>query len=262
MTTADTTLFAHKTIASKGYVLTFDGNQKITAYNGSFEEPAANAFSIVQAQDCPFRTPTCEDSCYIHNLEKFQPELHKLYKRNSSEIRALLETRFRYEVAYDVADWITENAKGGFRWHVSGDVFSDSYAEWIADVVSWSPTVQHWIYSRSFPFLGPLLHIDNLTVNVSADKDNYWLARRFADEYKLRVCYLTVEGEVPDDLKEGDIIFPDYGLRGVGQKPFEFRNDSEWWQNLKGEHKKMVCPVDLYGKSEKVRCGVCTKCIE
>jgi hypothetical protein len=168
----------------------------------------------------------------------------------------------KYTVAQDVGAWITKNSPGGFRWHVSGDIFSLGYARWIAEVVEWSPEVPHWIYTRSFPFLRPLLNIDNLTVNLSADKDNYWLARRYADKHDLRVCYLTVEGEVPPDLREGDVIFPDYALRGVGQRPFDFRSDSEFWQRLEGRQRKMVCPVDIYGKSEQVRCGPCRKCIE
>lgn len=262
MTTAKTTEFTYEILESHGYTITFDGNSKITAGNGDFDHPKANALSLVQAQDCPFRTPTCDSSCYVHNLEEFQPEIHNFYKRNSREIRTLLDDVYCYDVAQDVADWITKNAAGGFRWHVSGDVFSWEYAEWIAEVATRSPDVNHWIYTRSFPLLAPLVQVENLEVNLSADKDNYWLARRYADQYGLRVCYLTVEGEVPDDLREGDVIFPDYALRGVDQKPFDFRGHSAFWQSLKGREKKMICPVDIYGKSEKIRCGPCRKCIE
>jgi hypothetical protein len=263
MTTAATTEFALERIKSHGYTIAFDGNQKVTAGNGTFEEPVANSISLVQSQDCPFSTPTCDDSCYVHQLEKYHPEIHNHYKRNSAEIRALLvDDRNIYKVALDIADWITKNCAGGFRWHVSGDIFSYDYADWIASVVTWSPDVQHWIYTRSFPFLNPILDVPNLTVNLSADKDNYWLARRYANEHNLRVCYLTVDGEVPGDLREGDVIFPDYALRGVDEKPHTFREGSEWWKGLKTGQRKMVCPVDVYGKSDKVRCGPCSKCID
>lgn len=263
MTTAAKTEFTFETLESHGFTLVFDGNQKITAGNGTFEEPAANAFSLVQAKDCPFRTPTCDDSCYVHNLEKFQPDIHDHYKRNSENIRILMDDIHCHDVAWDVGAWIEKNCKGGFRWHVSGDIFSADYADWIGGVVYNSPSVEHWIYTRSFPFIHPhLTELPNMTVNLSADKDNYWLARRYADEHDLRVCYLTVDGEVPDDLKDGDVIFPDYALRGVGQRPFNFRSESKWWQVLEGRNRKMVCPVDVYGKSEKVRCGPCRKCID
>lgn len=261
MTTAKTTEFTYQTLTAYGFTFVFDGNQKITAGNGSFEDPAANAFSLVQAVECPFRTPTCDSSCYVHNLEKFQPEIHDFYKQNSATIHAVLESKYASNVARAVGSWIEDNCHGGFRWHVSGDIFSLEYSKWIALVAMFSPTVNHWIYTRSFPWIEPLLNSPNLTVNLSADKDNYWLARRYADKHGLRVCYLTINGEVPDDLQEGDVIFPDYALRGVGQKPFEWRNDSEWWKSLPGRNKKMTCPVDVYGKSEQVRCGPCRKCL-
>lgn len=264
MTTAKTTEFTYEQIEVEGLVFTFDGNQKITAGNGTFEEPAANAFSTVQVLDCPWSTPTCSSSCYVHNLEKFQPEIHQFYKDNSAAIRSAIEvfaSPTYYAVVEAFAKWIRENAAGGFRWHVSGDVFDSNYASFIVDVCKRSSEVNHWIYTRSFNYLKYLVEAPNLVVNLSADKNNYWLARWHAEKYDLRVCYLTIDGEVPEDLQEGDVIFPDYGLRGVDKKPFEFRNDSEWWQGLTGLQKKMVCPTDVYGKSDKVRCGPCKKCL-
>lgn len=266
MTTAKTTAFTYEVLEVAGYTFVFDGNQKITADNGTFEEPKANAFSTVQIKDCPWSTPTCQASCYVNNLEKFQPEIHDFYKDNSKAIRAVLSEDEDYylqgKVEHAFANWIEQNAAGGFRWHVSGDIFSMEYACFIAQVAELSPNVQHWIYTRSFNFIHPLLDQENMTVNLSADKNNYWLARKVANDHALRVCYLTVDGEIPDDLRTGDVIFPDYALRGVGQKPFEFRNDSEWWQGLPGRNKKMVCPTDVYGKTDKIRCGPCRKCIE
>lgn len=267
MTTAKTTAFTYETIEVAGFTFAFDGNQKITAANGSFDEPAANAFSTWQSKDCPFRTPTCDSSCYVHNLEKYQPEVHDFYKMNSENIHAVMSAYEDNDVSLYIAvvsafgEWIEKNCAGGFRWHVSGDVFSETYADFIVDVCQESPNVNHWIYTRSFPYVGRLRRANNLVINLSADKDNYWLARRFADEHDLRVCYLTVDGEIPEDLKDGDVIFPDYALRGVDKKPFEFRNDSEWWQGLLGRNKKMVCPTDAYGKSEKIRCGPCNRCM-
>jgi len=267
MTTAAKTDFVTDKIEVGPYVFYFDGNSKITAGNGDFANPQPNAFSLVQIIDCPWSTPTCQEACYVHNLEEFQKAVHDQYKVNSKNMRHLLsrdgdDWGDYWKTVDAFAGWISENAKGGFRWHVSGDIFSYEYAGFIADVCKNSPDVEHWIYTRSFHLLAPILCIDNLTVNLSADKNNYWLARIHADKYDLRVCYLTIDGEVPDDLREGDVIFPDYALRGVGQKPFEFRNDSEWWKGLSGAQKKMVCPVDQYGKSEKVRCGPCKRCIE
>ncbi len=278
MTTAATTGFAiEKVDIGGGNHLFIDGNQKITAGNATFEDPAANAFSLPQVVTCPMRTPTCEKACYVHNLETHQGWLHECYKHNLATVREIIETPNwvpRANSAATLGRWIAENCPGGFRWHVSGDLFGEIYTEWVARVVRSSAVAsppehrpRHWIYTRSFNLI-PLLidHLsharDCMTINLSADADNYWLARRVADKHGLRVCYLTVDGTVPDDLKEGDVIFPDYGLRGIGKRPHAWRDGSEWWQSLTGDQRKMVCPTDAYGKTDAVRCGPCDRCIK
>jgi hypothetical protein len=276
MTTAPTTKFCAERIDGPGGLHLFvDGNQKITAGNGTYDEPKPNAFSIVQVADCPFRTPSCEAACYVHGIEEHAKSTHDLYKHNSKTIRRIIgddwfDSQLAIEWSYTLGTWIAANAAGGFRWHVSGDIFSENYADWIANVVGWSGKfAPQWIYTRSFPFLEPLLEVSttrggNLAINLSADRDNYWLARRYANEHNLRVCYMTTDGAVPDDLRDGDVIFPDYGLRGAGSglSPHEIREGSTWWRGLTPQQKQATCPVDFYGKSEQNRCGPCNKCIK
>lgn len=289
MTTAAKTGFAVETLVGpKGQRLHFDGNQKITAGNGTFEDPAANAFSLPHVITCPGRTPVCEASCYVHNIETHQGWLHDLYKENLNLIARLLRTPNRgryYNSAEHWADlvglWIAEHCDGGFRWHVSGDLFSYDYARWVGLAVRRAalenPDVQHWIYTRSFDLLDALLvNADSygrkvLTVNLSADADNYTRARATEQFYRvtgfpMRVCYLTKNGKVPTDLREGDVIFPDYGLRAADehgkQQPHTWRNGSQFWQGLSGDQRRMVCPTDAYGKGESNRCGPCSKCID
>lgn len=271
MTTAATTGFAVERVElGGGYHVFLDGNQKITAGNGEFDEPVANAFSLPQVVTCPRRTPTCERTCYVHNLETAQGWLHDHYKHNLATIRRLVDSPSTWlagHTAITLANWIDKNARGGFRWHVSGDLFSKQYAAWVGFVARMSSTPQ-WIYTRSFHLLDALGEADNLTVNLSADRNNYWLARRVSDERGgLRVCYLLEsldEDELDNlrDLREGDVIFPDYSLRGVGMKPHAFRQGSPLWQRLTGDQRRMVCPVDAYGKSENNRCGPCRRCLD
>lgn len=268
MTTAATTTFCAEKVEGPGGHLWVDGNQKITAGNGTYAEPKPNAFSLVQVVDCPYRTPTCEASCYVHGLEKHAPETHALYVHNSKMIRDILDPKKILDPstidqwgrwAKIFGDWISKNCQGGFRWHVSGDLFSYSYAAWVADVCDYSPDVNHWIYTRSFPFIEPLLDTPNLTVNLSCDMNNYWWAKRVADEHGLRLCYLTRTGGFPDDLPPGSVVFPDYALRG---RDLDKPTDSPWWKSLWPSQRKMVCPVDFFGKSEKRRCGPCKKCLK
>jgi hypothetical protein len=120
-----------------------------------------------------------------------------------------------------------------------------------------SPSVAHWIYTRSFGMMTPLLDVSttaggNLALNLSADAENYERARALANGYGLRVCYMTLDGVVPPDLRKGDVIFPDY----------KFRNDRVWFESLPPHQRAMVCPVDFYGKNERIRCGPCRRCLK
>lgn len=243
--------------------LWLDGNSKVTAGNGTLDLPRPNALSLVQVQDCPFATNTCKKSCYVHNLEGAQRTLHKMYQHNSAKIRALL-------YAWDATgDWgtgelwamrlgaaIERKCAGGFRWHNSGDILSETHAKWIAMVVEHSQNVNHWIYTRSFGCIRPLLGQRNLTINLSADEDNYQDARVWAEVHKLRIAYMTIDGSYPCDLLDGAVIFPDYALRGGTPR------GNKWFASLEPRFKAMVCPVDVWGKADNRRCGPCDRCIK
>jgi hypothetical protein len=277
LTTAAKTAFcAEKIVGDDGRFLWVDGNGKITAGNGTLAAPKPNAFSLVQIADCPFATSICAKSCYVHNLEKYAPDTHALYQHNSSTIRNILNNApviaslsaapvygdSPTQWARRLGTWIAKNCEHGFRWHVSGDVFSRRYAQWIRTVCLASPNVQHWIYTRSFGFVDALFGAPNLTINLSCDAENYESARYARAKYstnlgqRVRLCYLTHDGHVPADLPRDSVIFPDYELRG------ETEAGRQWFDELHPQQKRMVCPVDYHGKSERRRCGPCDKCIK
>lgn len=282
--TAATTAFCEaKVLGPAGTFLYMDGNGKITAANGTLAAPAPNSFSLPAAaisglEHCPQSTAACREACYVGPLSRAQAELYAKYEHNAAEIRRILaDADLANAWVLIMAGWIKANAAGGFRWHVSGDVFSLEYAEFIADVCRESAAVEHWIYTRSFEFLGPLIGAatingGNLAVNLSCDRDNYVEARRVRTmrEYigepskwkaspLLRLCYLTLDGTVPSDLTEDDVIFPDYKLR---PKNVATLAESEWWQSLPKSYRGLVCPVDAHGKAENRRCGPCDRCIK
>lgn len=259
------TRFAFSSLSIGCHTFWFDGNGKITLDNGTFDNPAPNAFSLVQVADCPGATAICKKDCYVNRLEEAEPEVHAKYRHNSSEIRKMLDGGLghRIDVAEVFASWIKVNARHGFRWHVSGDVFSGEYAAFIAHVCTRAPEVPFWLYTRTFNFLTPLVLVTfgsgNLVVNLSADADNYAEAMAVSKFYRgLRICYMTVDGYLPDDLPDGSVIFPSHQLRGRDlPKP----TDAPWWQGLTLRQKKMVCPPDFFGQSERMRCGPCQKCL-
>jgi len=243
----------------KKFTFWFDGNGKITLDNGSFDNPVANAFSLVQVKDCPFATPTCTSVCYVHGLEKAEEEVHEKYELNSVVIRKILKRRgYKKTVARAFANWINEHCPGGFRWHVSGDIFSLEYSYFIKSVCNLTPNVPFWIYTRSFKYIKPLLDIKNLAINLSTDTDNWYTALRLHNQFGLRLCYLTLDDTLPSDLPEGSVIFPNYTLRG---RDLLVPTDAPWWKSLTRNQRRMVCPPDFFGQSEKFRCGPCGKCL-
>ncbi|MBI3631876.1 MAG: hypothetical protein HY225_00290 [Candidatus Vogelbacteria bacterium] len=259
------TIFALASIDIKkldGGIITiwFDGNGKVTRSNGNFTRPVANSFSLVQVVDCPFATATCKSICYVHKLEKKEQEVHDRYVLNSGVFKIVLADEILTALVVDAfAKYINENCLGGFRWHVSGDITSTKHAEFIRRVCEKTPDVAHWIYTRSFEYIEPLLDVQNLVLNLSVDKDNWSEAVVYHYAYNLRMCYLTVDGEVPDDLPEGSVLFPNHELRG---RDLEHPRTADWWQKITKKQRQMVCPADFFGQSERIRCGPCKKCLK
>jgi len=259
----DTIFVDHKLDIGGGQHLFLDGNSKITAGNGTFAEPVANAFSLPSGKDgaCPYATPACLASCYTLGLKKHAPALAEKFSHNERVMREILaeENDEQWLASLEViAQYAQSNCSAGFRWHVSGDVFSLDYADWIAQVCKAAPDVPFWIYTRSFPYLEPLVGIPNLVVNLSADRDNWIQALEASMAHGwLRLCYMSTQGEVPP-LLPSDVIFPDYSLRG---RDLDDPTTSPWWQGLTQIQRRSVCPPDMFGQSEKLRCGPCKKCM-
>lgn len=295
--TASSTAFCYERIDGlDGTYLFIDGNGKITGSNGTLHSPRPNAFSLPAAgisgiEHCPQSTETCRKACYVGSLGAAQPDLYAMYEENAQNIRRILADEYlANDWAMRLAHWISQNASGGFRWHVSGDLFSMEYAQWIADVCREAPSVRFWIYTRSFDFLEPLEKVStlrggNLAINLSCDRDNYEAAKKAADAYKvfshndvvgdgmtpeivdvydrLRLCYLVVgaDEELPIELEEDDVIFPDLALR---PRQFATLAESPWWQSIEPFERGLVCPVDAHNKSERNRCGLdrCSRCLK
>lgn len=283
---AASTAFCSERIDGPGGLWIYvDGNDKVTRENGAYGAPTPNAFSLLagngedplapghEREHCPGSTPTCRGSCYVHGLEKAAGSTYALYAHNSAAIREILALPDGGAAWAEVlADYVRHKADGGFRWHVSGDVFSRSYGFWIAQVCDLSLGVDHWIYTRSFApdptvldglYDASTAHGGNLAVNLSCDRDNYQAARTFRETFEYgRLCYLTADGAVPADLPEGSVIFPDYALRAPPAVSAHVqRRDSDWWQGLTGDQRRMTCPTDYYGKSARNRCGPCSRCL-
>jgi len=241
-------------LPSIGRTLFIDGNTKISGW----PEPKPNALSLPAPLTCPGSTPACRAACYAGEMGSIPPELRNRFAHNLKTIETLLNCSYSGDKTWtsvDFGSWIVGNcADVGFRWHVSGDVFSAQYAHWIVTVCLYSPSVQHWVYTRTLDALGPLLAATNLAVNLSADRDNLPAVRdtlaalRLPIQRRVRITYLW-SGEPLPTLPQGSVIFPDYQQRH--------------WRRAAlppPPHGVMICGADYFGQSAKLRCGVCTKC--
>jgi hypothetical protein len=239
-------------IRSPASRLTFliEGNSKIS---GTQLQP--NAFSLPAGLTCPGSTEACRAACYATDGEhptKLTSELRRQYEQNFETIETILKLpdRERSAEATALGGWISENCKDvGFRWHVSGDVHSFDYALWILKVCASSPSIQHWIYTRTLPLVSVLTRASNLEVTVSADVDNYRLARLSwrCQIGTVRFSYLWRGESIPTDLPPCSVVFPDYSQRNSAA-----RGSIPGAANL--------CHADFYGQSDVRRCGVCTRC--
>ncbi len=253
----------HKLDIGGGQHLWIDGNSKITAGNGTFDRPVPNAFSLPSGLDgaCPYATSACLSSCYTLGLKKHAPALAEKFEHNLTVMRNVTHWSIWTHSRDAIARYAKENCSAGFRWHVFGDVFSLDYAYWIAQVCKAASDVPFWIYTRSFLYLEPLVGIPNLVVNLSADRDNYDEAIKASLRHDcIRICYMaTQDGEVPaNGLTGDDVIFPDYNLRG---RDLDDPTTAPWWGTLTKIQRRSVCPPDMFGQSEQLRCGPCKKCM-
>jgi len=207
--------------------------------------PTPNAFSL------------SPDDRYAHSLTEAELAQGAKYLNNSSELDELLDCNAdeRLRAAECLGRWIADNAVGGFRWHVSGDIVSRDYAVFIRDVCRASHPVRHWIYTRrTDELILQVLSADNLAVNLSADRDNYKAMRVLAASFpRVRLTYLTIGETIPADLPEGSVVFLPPLLHG---------RDGPWWRTATTGQRAMVCPVDAQGgESAEVRCGPCSRCL-
>jgi hypothetical protein len=165
-----------------------------------------NAFSLPSgtAYSCPGATKVCETVCYAGKLEKQYPAFRELALHNWE-----LLTNATYNgmciLLWDmIEEFSQECAKNNiskvFRWHADGDIFSEAYAQAIAETCRSFPDVQFWIYTRSFEYVEWIAPVANLSVYLSVDSENKEKATETKWLYRsVRLAYLS---ETHEDGKE------------------------------------------------------------
>ncbi len=149
----------------------------------SFGLPSGLAFS------CPGATSFCERICYAGKLEKVYKGVKAIIIHNWNLLKDADEATMTNLIGAMIDEFVIETekqiAKGvkasfDFRIHWDGDFFSREYASAWATVIQDFPTVNFWVYTRSFTpetnVIDILADIPNLTVYLSADPVNIDLA--------------------------------------------------------------------------------------
>lgn len=174
-----------------------------------------NSFGLPAGLTCPGATSFCT-SCYAARLEPAWPGIADLVDHN---LRLLDDAGglagMTALLAEAISRYRTEASRRGltdqervFRIHWDGDFHSLDYAHAWRAVISTSPDIQFWTYTRSFTdpvdVVPILAGLDNLALYLSADPDNIDAARAQADRHPdvhLALCdvdYASARALAPD----------------------------------------------------------------
>jgi len=174
-----------------------------------------NSFGLPAGASCPGATDFCV-SCYAAHLEPGWPGVAELVDHNLM----LLEQAGTVEsmaalLAEAVGRYRTEAQRRGltdaeriFRIHWDGDFYSLDYARAWRAVITTSPDIRFWTYTRSFvdpvDVIPILAGIDNLALYLSADPHNIDQALERVGEHPdvlLALCdvdYSSARALAPD----------------------------------------------------------------
>jgi hypothetical protein len=170
-------------------------NGKSAQGANSFGLPSGKAFT------CPGQTGFCEKICYAGKLEKIYSGVRDILMHNWNllkdasfdEMETLL---FEMMVSFE-SETLAQEAKGknptwDFRIHWDGDFFSRDYAKAWVSVIKKFPHIRFWVYTRSFyspvNVIDILAGVENLSVYLSADKDNIGEANDVAAQYGVSIA--------------------------------------------------------------------------
>lgn len=139
-----------------------------------------------------------------------------------------------------------------YRFHWSGDIFSEEYAKAIATVVKNHPDVTFWNYTRNFEYIPILIGIKNLTQYLSLDPVNFNEGMRVYKTYysqnnNLQISYMSKENTFREKLTQF-----------LQEHNIDKNNLPEW---AVAASFISACPVDIGRLPLESGCAICKKCI-
>jgi hypothetical protein len=152
-----------------------------------------------------------------------------------------------------------------FRIHVSGDFFHVDYIRKWIEICKRRPDVTFYAYTRSWRDLDLYLNIlalhalDNVNVNLSVDDETG--APQTICQQRFRWCYLTKTDNVPDWIRENDIVFRSNHI-GHKKRRKNAIAKGETPPPLVKRLGGQVCPLEQGQDIPKFSCAKCRLCVD
>lgn len=201
-------------------------------------------FSLPPVQTCNKAAPCITDGCYAVKAYGLYPGTRVAQDINLALLKAGKYDQLVRELTVAIKSTFKKTVgqiKEGekiqyFRFHVSGDVFSDEYFKAMCQVAKNNPDVGFWTYTKQYDIL--LRNMDQIPDNFSVLVSCWgeFRPKAFGEKYKV------LEEKFP-------LAYLDDGSEEMKQ----------YIDTKDGKGEPFVCPCTDYSESE-VHCNKCLKC--
>jgi hypothetical protein len=187
---------------------------------------------------CPGASPVCLAHCYARAFERYRPTAVARYRRNFALSR-------RRDFTRRVRAFLVAHAVRVVRVHVGGDFYSEEYARKWLRVISRSPRVKFYFYTRSWQIsairavIDQMATLPNCRAWYSCDADTCVPADVPPG---VRVAWLQTD---PDDLPPSPVHLV-FRVRSLRSSPAPCCGP-------------LVCPAEV-GMPSRVTCERCGHC--
>jgi len=172
------------------------------------------SFSIPAGDTCPGKSEICSERCYAQRGFFVMPSVKASQERNH-------ESTLLGDFVERMTDEIRKNKCNVVRIHVAGDFYSAAYARKWLKIIQACPDVTFFAYTRSwnvpaiFPAIEELAKCKNLRLWFSVDDE---MGKPPNKPKGVRLAYMAISiNDIPNQ-NQADLVFRDYGIRGVPQK--------------------------------------------
>ncbi|MFC1453685.1 hypothetical protein ACFLQL_00710 [Verrucomicrobiota bacterium] len=144
-------------------------------------------------------------TCYVDKCVTLRPAVKNILSNNT---KLLKNANFNEKINLlnDTVDELqSQNTRAKksintnyYRFHWSGDIFNDEYAQAIKVTIEQHPNMIFWMYTRVFSAVKYLTGLENLLLFLSIDKQNIKTGVDTYYQYKedTKLCYMAPEMDI------------------------------------------------------------------